>query len=125
MEESPRLQRFSLASESILPEKTPERMVCPGKCTMYCSIILKERNAFKRAELISSLLYRENFDVGNNVDMFMSSIFHPLAGNNSSTLAQFYYINFTINLQYWLDFTVDFIMRSDEIIGNFILVEWL
>ena len=90
---------------------------------MYCSIILKGRNAFKRAELISSLLYRENFDVCNNVDMFMSSIFHPLAGNNSSILPQFYHINFTINLQYWLDFTVDFIMSSDEIIGNFTLVE--
>ena len=57
--------------------------------------------------------------------LFESGIFHPPAGNNSSKLAQFYYINFTINLQNWLDFTVDFIMSSDEIIVNFFSVEWL
>ena len=63
----------------------------------------------------------------NNVDKFMWSIFHLLSGNSSSILEwfYFYYYYFTINLQYWLDFTVDFIICSDEIIGNFILVECL
>ena len=50
-------------------------------------------NAFKRAELIEAPYYTEKslimtFD-NNSVDKF--SIFHPLSGNNSSTLAQFYY----------------------------------
>ena len=133
IEESPRLQRFPSASESILTENNSRKNGLSGKMLytyhrLRYHILLNHFegwNAFKRAELISSLLYRENFDVGNNVDMFLSSIFHPLAGNYSSLLAKFYYINFTINLQYWLDFTVDFIMRSYKIIGNFILVEWL